>query len=384
MDWSALTESLGGFYSRWSGVIYVFFIILAVLIVNRILHWVLSAIVKRKHPVRHVWRDAFLGALGPPLRAIVWVIGLTVAASIFMRDGDVTMLSKLFPPARNVVAILAVAWFFLRVVGRAETNLHDRARSRGEPIDPTAADAIGKLVRAAIIITAALVVMQTLGFSIGGLLAFGGAAGIAVGFAAQTLVANLLGGLTVFASRIFRIGDDIILPGTTLAGTVRHIGWRATRVVGWDGKPFYVPNSYFNSSNLVNHSRLEHRSFSEDLLLRYRDFDKVEAIVRRGNELLAKRDDLAYFVFRFDSFGDAALKLNIYAWPKATSQAMFLPYAEFARIKEEVLLAMASIAIDEGCELVQPFSHVYLREEGPPDLRPDLPGPTPKPAAGAP
>lgn len=354
---------LGDFYSRWSGVIYVFFIVLAVLIVNRALQWALSIYVRRRDAAVHVWAHAFLDALGPPLRAIVWVIGLTVAASIFMRGGEATMLSKLFPPARNVVAILAVAWFFLRVTRQAEHNLHARAHKRGEVLDPTAADAIGKLVRAAIFITAALVIMQTLGFSIGGLLAFGGAAGIAVGFAAQTLVANLLGGLTVFASRIFKIGDDIILPGTNLAGTVRHIGWRATRVIGWDGKPFYVPNSYFNSSNLVNHSRLEHRSFTENLLLRYRDFDKVEAIVRKGNEVLAKRDDLNYFVFRFDSFGDAALKLQIYAWPQNTPEPTFLPYAEFARIKEDVLLTIASIALDEGCELIQPFSHVYLRDE---------------------
>src|SRR3546814_10370881 len=91
-------------------------------------------------------------------------------------------------------------------------------------------------------------------------MAFGGAAGIAVGFAAQTLVANLFGGLTVYAGRIFKIGEDIILPNTKLAGTVQQIGWRATRVLGWDGKPFYVPNSIFNSSNMINHSRLSPRS----------------------------------------------------------------------------------------------------------------------------
>jgi hypothetical protein len=68
-------------------------------------------------------------------------------------------------------------------------------------------------------------------------------------------------------------------------------------------------------------------------------------------------------VFRFDSFGDAALKLQIYAWPQNTPEPTFLPYAEFARIKEDVLLTIASIALDEGCELIQPFSHVYLRDE---------------------
>src|SRR3546814_8604034 len=110
--------------------------------------------------------------------------------------------------------------------------------------------AIGKSGNAAIVVIAALVMMQTLGFSITSLLAFGGVAGIALGFAAQGLVANLLGGATIYASRPFKVGDHIIFPGTPStggyigwqAGEVQHIGWRATRILDWNGKPFFVPN----------------------------------------------------------------------------------------------------------------------------------------------
>src|SRR5699024_7725546 len=154
-------------------------------------------------------------------------------------------------------------------------------------------------------------------------------AGIAVGFAAQTLVANLFGGITIYASRIFKIGEGIILPSSNLSGTVQHIGWRSTQVLGWDGKLFFVPNSLFNSSNVVNNSRLMHRAISKYILLRYQDFDNVQAIVEAGNELLEKRKDINYHSFRFDGFGDAALKLYVYAWVQTVPQATFLPYAEF-------------------------------------------------------
>lgn len=357
-----MAETLSSFLGQWSGIAYVFMIVLAVLVISAILHPVLRRLTDNTHSAKHVWRDALLGSASAPLQGLIWIIGLSVAVTILTQGGKASLLAAVFPPARNIAAIAVAAWFLLRVVGRSQLNLQHRARRQGQELDRTAADAIGKLLRAAIVITAVLVMMQTLGFSIAGILAFGGMGGIAVGFAAQSLVANLLGGLTVYASRIFKIGEDIILPGTDLAGTVQHIGWRATRVLGWDGKPFYVPNSYFNASNMVNHSRLEHRSFSENILLRYQDFDKVRAIVHEGNEVLAERDDLAYFVFRFDSFGDAALKLNIYAWPQTVPAGDFLPYAEFARIKEEVLLSIVGIARDHGCELILPVSHLYLRE----------------------
>lgn len=52
-------------------------------------------------------------------------------------------------------------------------------------IDPTAADAMSKLAWVTIFIMAMLSILQTLGVSVTSLLAFGGAAGIAVGFAAR-------------------------------------------------------------------------------------------------------------------------------------------------------------------------------------------------------
>jgi len=87
------------------------------------------------------------------------------------------------------------------------------------------------LLRASIVITAALVILQNLGFSISGVLAFGGVGGIAVGFAAKDLLANFFGGLTVYMDRPFVVGDWVRSPDKNIEGTVEHIGWRLTRYV---------------------------------------------------------------------------------------------------------------------------------------------------------
>lgn len=361
MDWTTLSDKARDLYVHGSSLVYVLIIVIATLVVSQVLQWVLNAIVKREKPEVTPWRNAFLEALGPPLRAIVWVIGLTVATDLFMHGGQgggATMLSELFPPARNIVVILAVAWFFLRLVGRAQTNLESRASLQGERLDPTASDAIGKILRASIVVTAVLAGMQSLGFSISSLLAFGGAAGIAVGFAAQSLVANLLGGLTVFATRIFKIGEDIIIPDADLMGEVEHIGWRATRVMGWDYKPFYVPNSKFNTSTVINHSRKTRRRIMEYVHLRYSDIDKVPAIVADANQMIVEHPgiDHNFFVFRFDSYGDFALKLFLYAYTLTTD------YPEFMAVKEDVLLEIARIIDAHGAELAVPVSTVHMPE----------------------
>lgn len=359
MDWASLTDKAGAFLTHWTDLSYIFFVVVAVLVLNWGTQWVLYLITRHEDPAKRVWRHAFLRALGPPLRAIFWLIGLTIIADQFMPSGDtdqsLTFVS-IFPQARNVLAVIAVAWFLMRLVTRVQDNLDARASNRGEPLDPTASDAIGKIARAAVIITALLAIMQNLGFSLTSLLAFGGAAGIALGFAAQSLVANLLGGLTVFATRIFKIGEDIIIPGTELNGEVEHIGWRATRVMGWDRKPFYVPNSMFNTTTVINHSRKEYRRIMEYVHLRYRDIEKVKAIVADGNEMISQHPDIdhSFFVFRFDSYGDFALKLFLYAYSPVTN------YPKFTAVKEDVLLKLARIVREQGAELAIPVSTVHM------------------------
>src|SRR3546814_8266429 len=137
------------------------------------------------------------------------------------------------------------------------------------------------------------------GFSVAGLLALGGAGGIAIGFAAQSLVANLLGGLTIYASRPFKVGEWIIMSGTEVMGEVQEIGWRATRIMGFDRKPFYVPNSMFNTGVVINHSRMTNRRIMEHMLLRYGDIEKYEAIVAYINRLLTAHPGIEKYIFAF-------------------------------------------------------------------------------------
>lgn len=329
-------------------------VLVGLLILDRVASGLLRVLGHRTRPERHVWLHAGLRALNAPLRAIIWILGAAVIVRHAFPRGEIAWLDSAWRPAVGIGVTLVVGWALFRFVDHAARNLSARAAAQDQTLDSTAMDAVGKLLRAVIVVAVALSIMQSLNVSLAGLLAFGGAAGIAVGFAAQNLVANLFGGLTIFASRIFKIGEAIIIPGTDLMGDVQHIGWRSTLVMGWDCKPFYVPNSMFNTSAVINHSRMTFRRASETIYLRYEDIDRVPAVVREGNALLQASDDVDYFVFRFDSYGPQALQLYLYAYIRATA------YADYMRIKERILLKIAHIVRQEGCELVMPLSHLRL------------------------
>ncbi len=356
MNTPEIAEWFSDQFDTWSSIVIVFLVILAVLVINFAIRKGLDAFLRRSHAGDSVWRDAFLDALGPPLRGMVWIVGLTIAVRFLEHEGELTLLSQFFPPARDLAVIAVITWFLIRSVHRVERGLYARAQAKGRTLDVTASDAISKLVRASIVITAVLVALQTLGFSISGILAFGGIGGIAIGFAAQGLVANLFGGLTIYASRPFNVGEWIIMPGTEVMGEVQEIGWRATKVMGFDRRPFYVPNAMFNTAVLINHSRMTARRIQEHVQIRNRDIDKVHAIVADTNKMLAEHPGIQhdFFVFNLDTCGEFSLKLLLYAFTVGTD------YNEFMETKEDILLRIADIVRRHGGELAVPTSTVHV------------------------
>src|SRR5690606_27395833 len=126
--------------------------------------------------------------------------------------------------------------------------------------------------------------------------------------------------------------------------------------MGFDRRPFYVPNALFNTAVLINHSRMTARRIEEYVHLRYRDIDKVKAIVADTNKMLAAHDGIQhdFFVFQMDSYGDFALKLFLYAFTKGTD------YNKYMSIKEDILLKIGGIVYEHGAELAVPTSTVHM------------------------
>jgi len=347
------------FYHEWQTAILVFLTVLGALVLGAVLRALLVHLVRRLHPVRHAWLHGLLYGSASPAQALVWVLGVALAGRLLVGlnavDQD-TFLSHGIGPIRDVGVILVVMWFLLRAVSQIQDNLLARAHKHGRDLDPTAADAVGKLTKASVVITSILMMLQTFGFSIAGLLAFGGMGGIAVGFAAQSLVANLLGGLTIFASRPFKVGEYIIIPGTELMGGVEHIGWRATRLIGFDCKPFYVPNAMFNTQPVINHTRMTSRRIMEDIHIRYADVGAVPAIVAEGQAMLGAHPGIKhdFYAFNFSSCGSFSLKLFLYAFTVSTD------YNEYLEVQQDVLLKISEIIRRHGAQLTGPASAVEM------------------------
>lgn len=220
---------------------------------------------------------------------------------------------------------------------------------------------MGKLLKAATFITAALVLLQTLGFSVSGVLAFGGIGGIAIGFAARDLLANFFGAIMIYLDRPFSVGDWIRSPDRNIEGTVEDIGWRLTRIRTFDQRPLYVPNAIFANISVENPSRMYNRRINETIGLRYEDIAKVPVIIERVRQYLIDHQDIETesrtLIVNFNTYGSSTLDFFIYTFTKTTN------WVDFHGIKQTVLLGIYEIINDEGAEIAFPTQTLHLVED---------------------
>jgi MscS family membrane protein len=335
----------------------IFAIVLTVLLANFLLRRLLDRLQRKMSKTETPWDDAFIEALRTPLRIAIWIVGFTLVVQVIEENRELAAIFKTIDPLLDLAMIAVFAWFLMRLVDQVEGNLVASMEAAGKDVDRTTADALAKLIRAAIVISAVLVAMQTLGFSLTGLLAAGGVGGIVLGFASQDLLSNFLGGIILFFDRPFVVGDWIRSPDREIEGTVEVIGWRQTTLRTFDKRPLYVPNGSFLSISIENPSRMSHRRIRETIGIRYGDIGGMDGITAEVRQMLVDHpeiDESQTLMVNFNAFAPSSVDVFVYTFTHTTS------WTKFHTIKQDVLLKIAAIIEKHGAEIAFPTSTLHI------------------------
>jgi MscS family membrane protein len=357
-----IMERMGSWLSQLTGgdetatlALHIMLIVLAIVVFNFVVRRVLSHFSKTGHGTDTPLEMSVVVAARLPLLVLAWVIGVSFAGQIVQTRTDAAILAFVHP-ARTIGVIACLGWFMVRFIGNAKDALVRRRLERGEAVDRTTVEAIGQLLRIAVLITTFLVALQSLGFSVEGVLAFGGIGGIAIGFAAKDLLANFFGSLMIYFDRPFAVGDWIRSPDKQIEGSVEDIGWRLTRIRTFDKRPLYVPNSVFASIAVENPSRMTNRRINETIGLRYDDIGRVAGIVDDIHAMLRAHpeiDPAQTLIVNFFQFNEYSLDIMVYTFTRTTV------WIDFHRIKQDILLKIAEIIDRHGAQIAFPTRVSY-------------------------
>jgi len=348
-------EKFGLLSDGWRAGVLIFLLVLGTATVAFIVSRLILAIENKFKSTKNKWDDAFLHAARRPVVAFVWLQGVYWAAEVAHHFSDAEVF-KANGTVLQIGFVWVLVWFLFGLVKEVEKVLTSPIKMR-KPMDYTTVNAISKLLRAVIIITAVLTALQTLGFSISGVLAFGGVGGIAVGFAAKDLLANFFGGFIIHLDRPFKVGDWIRSPDRNIEGTVEHIGWRLTTIRTFDKRPLYVPNAVFTTIAVENPSRMTNRRISETIGIRYADVHSMQKIVEEIREMLKNHEEIdsnQTLIVNFLAFNASSLDIMLYTFTKTTE------WVRFHEIKEDVLLKVSDIIESHGAEIAFPTRTLHL------------------------
>ncbi len=340
-------------------VLALFMIVFGVMAASWLVNLFVRKLIQRAGRTATTWDDILLTSLKRPLTVFIWTVGISYAAEFAWHDAD-AYLAGLIGTARKLLIILTLVWFVLRFLKGFEQRLLEK-EGKGRILDRAGARALNKLLRASVAVTAGLMMLQTMGYSIAGLLTFGGIGGVIAGFAARDMLANFFGGLMIYLDRPFTEGDWIRSPDREIEGTVEYIGWRLTRIRTFDQRPLYVPNSAFANIAVENPSRMSHRRINEAIGVRYDDIAVVPAIVDGVKRMLQTHpaiDTGKTLIVNLNEFSASSADILIYTYTKTTD------WAEFHEVKQSVLLKVHDIVAGQNAEIAFPTTTMHVANAG--------------------
>lgn len=303
---------------------------------------------------QRIWDDAVLYALHTPFRIYLLFLGSLLIFLLF--------LSKFHSQAlfvHRIVAFLLFIWALIRFVQQLEKNY--TSPKKMAKLDPTTVTGMIHMLKVFVFAMGGLMCMQLIGIPLSGVIAFGGIGGIAVGFAAKDLLANLFGGLMIFLDRPFKIGDWIRSPDQEIEGTVEYIGWRLTRIRTFDRRPLFVPNSVFSTISLENPSRMSNRRIKARFGLSYEDASKVSSILADIEKMLKHHPEIdatKVSYVKLVDFGPYSLQIEIYVFTKTTD------WLTFQSIQQDVFLKILEIINQHGTKCAYPATTLHIPGSG--------------------
>lgn len=188
--------------------------------------------------------------------------------------------------------------------------------------------------------TIALTVLN-LGTAVASILGAAGILGLAIGFAAQDTVENLIAGILISVRRPIREGD--LVEAHDVFGRVAEINLRATVISIATGQLAYVPNGEVFRAKLINYSKVGQRRVDLTCGVSYADdLEAVRRVAIAAVEGVPRRVEGKDVEFYYEEFGGSSINFVVRFWIPFSNRN-----AEYKQAQTAAIMALKS-AFDEN------------------------------------
>ena len=259
------------------------------------------------------------------------------------------MLTKLVAYVPNLIAAVILAcifWVILKLTKRIFSTAMRTAK-----VPEEASDIVARFSGYVVIITAMLTIASQLGIKITSLLAGLGVVGLAISFAAQDTVANVISGITLLIDRPFKKGDWICFGD--LHASVTEVKLRTTVLTSFDNETIVVPNKALAQERIRNFKLTPRIRVKVPIGIAYKE--NIQAA--REVILVTIKDDKRILATPVPKvivagLGDSSINLQLRFWTQDPLMQYSLQWEYTERCKRAL--------DDAGIEIPFPHSQIFI------------------------
>ncbi len=328
-------------------------LVLLGLAIDRIVAWIASGLFAG--PLNRRYRSLDL----PGARRILRPTGLVAMAGIWWLGLQWLGL----PPRIHAWLDAVVLVLFLLALGRVAfaqidllgTALRARAARAENRFQDQLVPFVTKTLKAAVAVFGIVFLLAQQGRDVTALLAGLGLSGLAVALAAQDLLKNLFGSVTVLLDRPFRAGDWIKVGD--VEGVVEEIGFRSTRVRTFYASLITLPNARLIDASVDNYGARAFRRWSTRIGITYDTApETIDAFCEGIRQIVRDNESMRQdaFEIHLNEFGADGLEIMLYVFFLAPDWSTEL------RLRHEMALDILRLANRLGVRIAFPTRTIHL------------------------
>lgn len=300
--------------------------------------------------------DILFKMLQAPFLLGVMLLSIWIAINQLTIDAE---MAKFIGNSYRFLVIVNITWFLVRLTNALIIEyLQPIAEDQDsfKQIDKTVFPFVRRTILTIIWLIGLVMALSNIGVDVKALMTGLGIGGLAFALAAQDTLKNVLGGITIFFDRPFRVGDRIILD--KYDGFIEDIGIRSTRIRTLERKLVTVPNYKIVDAFIENVSEEPMRRVLTKIGLTY---DTTPEKMKLAVELLKNMpqkvsaiDNKDVFVF-FSDFGDFSLGITFIYFIKKESDIL----DTISKVNFEILESYNS----NGLNFAFPTQTIHMAKE---------------------
>lgn len=216
---------------------------------------------------------------------------------------------------------------------------------------------VGFLLKLTLLAVILMMILASMGVPVGPLVTSLGVGGIAVGLAAQNILGDLFGSVSIVMDQPFVIGDFIVV-GDKM-GTVEKIGLKTTRLRSLTGEELVFSNADLLQSRIHNYKRMQERRVVFSFSVEYdTPSEKLRALPGIVQAIIEAQPDTRFDRANLKTLGSTSLDYEVvYFMGKPDFNLMM-------RTQEEILIQMLDHLRADGVHFAFPTQTLHVVSDG--------------------